>query len=92
MRYANTAATSPASSTEISTPSAVPKPPRALPSVSGNEMRIAASKYWYTLSRASEGMEKIAYVYAPMSINPAWPSENRPVKPLSRFMDTAARA
>ena len=37
-------------------------------------------------------MEKIAYVYAPITIKPAWPSENRPVKPFSRFMDTAASA
>ena len=32
-----------------------------------------------------------ANVYAPTSMKPAWPSENRPVKPFSRFMDTATR-
>ena len=37
-------------------------------------------------------MEKIAYVYAPISMNPACPRENRPVKPLRRFMETATNA
>ena len=37
-------------------------------------------------------MENMAYVYAPISINPACPRENSPVKPFSRFMDTAASA
>jgi len=34
---------------------------------------------------------RTANVYAPTSMKPACPSENRPVKPFRRFMDTATR-
>ena len=36
-------------------------------------------------------MLKMAYAYAPISMKPAWPKLNRPVKPFSRFIDTHSR-
>ena len=32
----------------------------------------------------------IAEVYAPTAMNPAWPMENWPVKPFTRFKETAS--
>ena len=36
------------------------------------------------------GIVSSAVVYAPMAMKPACPRENRPVKPLMRFMDSAS--
>ena len=78
MSQAKTAATQPASSSAATngTVNWIMPPP----------------KYWYTLARAATGIVRIAYVYAPTSMKPAWPSEKIPVKPFSRFMDTATSA
>ncbi len=35
-------------------------------------------------------MVRSAHTYAPIAIKPAWPSENSPVNPLRRFIESAS--
>ena len=50
--------------------------------ISGSSMKI--------VSFFATGMVSSATVYAPMAMKPAWPREKMPVKPLTRFIDSAS--
>ena len=43
-----------------------------------------------SVSFLATGMVSSATVYAPMAMKPAWPREKMPVKPCTRFMDSAS--